>query len=243
MNLDDIKKAIDHASSIVFFGGAGTSTESNIPDFRTAGGLYSRRETHGMAPEELLSHGTLVNKPDIFFEYYRNNLIYPDAKPNATHKVLSEWEAMGKLRAVITQNIDGLHQLAGSENVLELHGSVHRNYCVDCQRQASLSELLKSTTTIPACADCGGMIRPDVVLYGEALDMGVMRRAVDALQEADFLIVGGTSLVVYPAAGLIDYYSGENLLLINRDPTPYDNRAKWVIHDSIGKVLEMLNEG
>jgi NAD-dependent deacetylase len=241
MRLESIRHKIKEAASLVFFGGAGTSTESRIPDFRTAGGLYSQPGMQHYSPEELLSRRMLEQNPDLFFEYYRKNLLYPNAKPNRAHGVLSKWEMEGKLHAVITQNIDGLHQMAGSQRVLELHGSVHRNYCTSCDYKAGLDEIINASHVVPKCPQCGGMVRPDVVLYGEALDSHVMGQAVQALQKADFLIVGGTSLVVYPAAGLIDYFQGEDLLLINREATPYDHRAKWVIHDMIGEVLSLLS--
>ncbi|MDW7670392.1 MAG: NAD-dependent protein deacylase [Bacillota bacterium] len=241
MRLESIRRKIKEAASLVFFGGAGTSTESGIPDFRTAGGLYSQPGVRHYTPEELLSRRMLEQNPELFFEYYRNHLLYPNAKPNRAHVVLSKWEREGRLDTVITQNIDGLHQMAGSQRVLELHGSVHRNYCTNCDYTAGLDEIMKAFHLVPQCPQCGGMLRPDVVLYGEALDSDVMHQAVQALQRADFLIVGGTSLVVYPAAGLIDYFQGENLLLINREATPYDHRAKWVIHDMIGEVLSQLS--
>ena len=225
---------------MVFFGGAGTSTESNIPDFRSAGGLYQRGEFGGRAPEDLLSFSTLLNESELFFRYYRAHLLHPHAKPNRAHHVLAAWEKQGKLKAVITQNIDGLHQAAGSQTVLELHGSVHRNYCVECGRRAALAEVLDSPTTVPHCPVCGAMIRPDVVLFGEMLDDAVVEASIRAIRGADVLIIGGTSLVVYPAAGLIEYFRGDHLVLINRDPTPYDSRAGWVFRDSIGAVLAEL---
>ena len=239
MDFRGIRDQLRSSSSVVFFGGAGISTESNIPDFRTAGGLYNRSEFHDRRPEELLHIHTLLNEPQIFFAYYRTHLIHPEAQPNRAHRVLANWEKAGLLNTVITQNIDGLHQKAGSRNVLELHGSAYRNYCVECRRPATLNQVIQSRT-VPHCNHCSGMVRPDVVLYGEQLDMDVMNQAVNAVRSADFLIVGGTSLVVYPAAGLISAFSGRNLLLINKEPTVYDDRARWVIHDSIGEVLSQL---
>ncbi|RQD72555.1 MAG: NAD-dependent protein deacylase [Tindallia sp. MSAO_Bac2] len=243
MNLtvkNEIKEKLESAKEIVFFGGAGTSTESNIPDFRSATqGLY-QKDTKGYPPEELLSHRMLRHKPEVFFGYYLNNLVYPEARPNKTHEVLAEWERQGKLKAIITQNIDGLHQMAGSQNVLEVHGSVLKNFCIDCGEKETLEEMLKQKDDIPRCKKCKGMVRPDVVLYGESLDMEVLEAAVRHISQADFLIVGGSSLVVHPAAGLINYYRGDDLLIINRDETPYDHRARWVIRDSIGRTMEEL---
>ena len=239
MNLSEIRKQLELSSSVVFFGGAGTSTESNIPDFRTAGGLYNRSDLVNRKPEELLHIHTLQNEPENFFAYYRTNLIYPEAQPNRAHHVLAKWETDGLLNMIITQNIDGLHQKAGSRNVLELHGSANRNYCMECHRPATLDHVIQSRT-VPRCSHCQGMVRPDVVLYGEQLDLDVMNKAVSAVRSADFLIVGGTSLVVYPAAGLISTFSGRNILLINKEPTVYDHSARWVIHDSIGEVLSQL---
>lgn len=241
-DLTVIKQKIKEAKAIVYFGGAGTSTESNIPDFRTESGLYNQPAFAGRDPQVLLSTRTLYQEPEVFYAYYRSHRLFPDAKPNKAHQVLARWEKEGKLKAVITQNIDGLHQMAGSQKVLELHGSVHRNYCTECQREATLEEIADPGRQVPVCRQCGGMLRPDVVFFGEPLDQQVLHQAVEALKMADFLIVGGTSLVVYPAAGLIDYFSGKNMLLINRDATPFDQRATWVIHQSIGEVLWQLAE-
>ena len=220
----------------MFFGGAGVSTESGIPDFRSGGGLYSRASGTRYAPEEILSHSFFVRHTEEFFDYYRSHLLYPDARPNDAHRALAAWERAGRLSAVITQNIDGLHQAAGSQRVLELHGSVHRNTCQRCGRHVGLDAILHATG-IPRCAVCGGMIKPDVVLYEEALDPAVMDAAVEELARADTLIVGGTSLVVYPAAGLIHAFRGSNLVLINRDPTGYDHLATLAIHEPIGATL------
>lgn len=240
--MEVIKQKIKEAKAIVYFGGAGTSTESDIPDFRTESGLYNQPEFAGRDPQVLLSTRTLYNEPELFYAYYRAHRLFPNAKPNKAHQVLAKWEQEGKLKTVITQNIDGLHQMAGSRQVLELHGSVHHNYCTECQRKATLGEMTDPGRQVPVCRYCGGMLRPNVVFFGEPLDHQILHQAVEALKAADFLIVGGTSLVVYPAAGLIDYFTGENTLLINRDSTPFDKRATWVIHDSIGEVLWKLAE-
>jgi len=224
----------------VFFGGAGVSTESGIPDFRSASGLYATEKLYGHSPEELLSHSCFVGSPINFFRYYKENLIYPNAQPNAAHTALAELERTGKLRAVITQNVDGLHQLAGSKNVLELHGSNHRQFCLSCGEKYTLDYILADENCegfVPRCSCCGGVVRPDVVLYEEELDGGVLSAAVSALSYADLVIVGGTSLAVYPAAGLLRYAKGARLVLINKSPTEYDARAGLVICDSVGKIL------
>ena len=236
-----LKKIIDNSDNIVFFGGAGVSTESNIPDFRSEQGLYNAKQQFGLSPEEMLSQSFFMRHMKTFFEYYRKNLIYPDAMPNKAHLALARLEEQGKLKAIVTQNIDGLHQKAGSKTVFELHGSVNRNYCMDCGKFFDTAYIMDDTNCrdgIPRCDACGGVIKPDVVLYEEVLDEDCITGAVTAIQRADTLIVGGTSLVVYPAAGLIRYFSGNNLVLINKQPTPYDSRADLVINDSIGKVLE-----
>lgn len=225
------------SSRIVFFGGAGVSTESGIPDFRSVDGLYS--QSYRYPPETMLSHSFFMRNPDEFYRFYRDKLLAPQAKPNPAHLALAKLEAEGRLQAVITQNIDGLHQKAGSREVLELHGSVHRNYCMDCGSRYGLDYMMEAGG-IPRCDKCGGIVRPDVVLYEEGLDAGVLRRSVDAIRSADLLIVGGTSLVVYPAAGLVDYYAGDRLVLINKSPTSVDRRANLVIPDAIGEVLSAL---
>ncbi len=235
-----VKAVIDESKKIVFFGGAGVSTESNIPDFRSESGLYQAVSQYGQSPETMLSHSFFMNHMDTFFDYYKNNLIYQDAKPNKAHEALARLEQEGKLTAVVTQNIDGLHQLAGSKKVYELHGSVLRNYCMDCNAFYDLDYVMEPEHCegdIPKCEKCGGIIKPDVVLYEEALDEEVISGAVNAISKADTLIVGGTSLVVYPAAGLINYFRGDNLILINKSQTQYDSRATLVINDAIGKVL------
>lgn len=232
-----LKEMLEDSKYVVFFGGAGVSTESNIPDFRSEQGIYRTRTRYGRSPEELLSHTFFMAHPEEFFDYYRNNLIFADAKPNRAHLALAELEKRNVLKAVVTQNIDGLHQMAGSREVLELHGSVFRNYCMRCGEKYDLEYVVHYPETIPRCKKCGGIVRPDVVLYEEGLDMDVLSRAASHISNADMLIVGGTSLAVYPAAGLIDYYSGDKLVLINKSVTPYDRRADLVIHDSIGRVL------
>ncbi len=237
-----LKKIIDNSSSVVFFGGAGVSTESNIPDFRSEKGLYHAQQQYGRSPEEMLSHSFFMRHMKTFYDYYKNNLIYLDAEPNKAHKALAYLEQQGKLKAVITQNIDGLHQKAGNEKVFELHGSVLRNYCMSCGKFHDVDYIMNEDNCrdgIPRCDACGGVVKPDVVLYEEALDDACMMGAIEAIQKADTLIIGGTSLVVYPAAGLIRYFRGNNLVLINKQETPYDDRADLVIHDSIGKVMEI----
>jgi len=235
--IEELKKIIDSSSNVVFFGGAGVSTESNIPDFRSETGLYKTKNNYSYPPEVMLSHSFFKNHPEDFFDFYRAKMIFKDAKPNKAHYALAELEKRGKLKAIVTQNIDGLHQAAGSKNVLELHGSVHRNYCLNCGKHFDLEYILNTETTIPKCDECGGMVRPDVVLYEEGLDNDVIQKTVRYIRNADVLIVGGTSLVVYPAAGLIRYFSGSKLVLINKSTTNYDKDADLIISDSIGKVL------
>ena len=231
-----LQKLVEASENIVFFGGAGVSCESGIPDFRGTDGLY--HQTYRFPPEEILSHHFFEERPEEFFRFYRDKMLYPDAKPNAAHRALARWEREGRLRAVVTQNIDGLHQAAGSKNVLELHGSVHRNHCVRCGAFYSLADLLR-TDVVPRCA-CGGVIKPDVVLYEEPLDDATVDAAVQAIRAADLLIVGGTSLNVYPAAGLLRFFSGGALVVINNTPTPADRSADLIIHDAIGKVMGEL---
>lgn len=235
-----VKKIIDKGGNIVFFGGAGVSTESNIPDFRSETGLYSAMTEYGYPPELLISRNFFDKHPDIFFDYYKKNLVYPDARPNKAHIALAKLEKEGKLKGIITQNIDGLHQMAGSVNVCELHGSVLRNRCMQCGERYDVDYILDEKNCVkgvPKCKHCGGTVKPNVVLYEEALEENVMRQAIKLIKEADTLIVGGTSLVVYPAAGMIDYFSGDDLVLINKSETSYDDRATLVINDYIGKVL------
>ena len=228
-----LKEWVDASDNIVFFGGAGVSTESGIPDFRSVDGLYNQQYKY--PPETILSHTFFMAEPEEFFRFYRAKMLALDAQPNAAHRKLAEWERMGKCRAVVTQNIDGLHQAAGSKNVLELHGSVHRNHCTRCGAFYTLDDVLRSEG-VPRCG-CGGVIKPDVVLYGEALDETTLNAAVRAIRRADLLLVGGTSLNVYPAAGLLRYFTGAALAVVNKTPTPADARADLVIQASIGRVL------
>lgn len=232
-NRKTLQQWVDESSNIVFFGGAGMSTESGVPDFRSKDGLYN--QCYDEPPETIISHSYFVSYPDKFYRFYRDKIMPLSAEPNVGHLKLAELEAAGKLRAVLTQNIDGLHQKAGSKEVLELHGSIYRNYCMKCGKFWPAQEIADSKG-IPWC-DCGGMIKPDVVLYEEALDNDVMRRAIEHIRKADMMIVAGSSLVVYPAAGLINYYKGHRLVLINRSATPFDDQADLVVHDTIGKVF------
>jgi NAD-dependent deacetylase len=227
---------IQQSDNIVFFGGAGVSTESGIPDFRSETGIYNTIKQYGRSPEEILSHSFFIAHPDVFYDFYKNTMLYPDAKPNAAHLALAKLESMGKLKAVVTQNIDGLHQQAGSRKVYEVHGTVHRNYCMRCHEFYDTEYILKAPG-VPKCEKCGGIIKPDVVLYEEGLDERTVTASIHAIQKADVLIIGGTSLNVYPAAGFIQYYTGNKLVLINKSETPYDRKADVLIHDSIGKVL------
>ena len=231
-----LKEWIDQSSNIVFFGGAGVSTESGIPDFRSVDGLYNQQYKY--PPETILSHTFFISEPEEFFRFYRAKMLALDAEPNAAHLKLAEWERMGKCRAVITQNIDGLHQAAGSKRVFELHGSVHRNYCLQCGKFYP-AQFIAESQGVPRCA-CGGVIKPDVVLYGEQLDSETVNGALAAIASADTLIVAGTSLTVYPAAGFIDYFRGENLILINRDETPLDSSCTLVVHGKVGETLGAL---
>ena len=234
--IETLKTWIEASDNIVFFGGAGVSTESGIPDFRSVDGLYHQQFEY--PPETILSHTFFYQHPDYFYRFYRQKMLPLEAQPNAAHKKLAELEQAGKLRTVITQNIDGLHQKAGSRNVLELHGSIWRNYCTRCGKFYP-PEFIRDCAGVPRC-DCGGVVKPDVVLYEESLSEDVLHRAVHAISEADVLIVGGTSLTVYPAAGLIRYYRGSKLVLINRDETPYDTAADLVLRDPIGQVFAQL---
>lgn len=231
-----LKELVDGSHNIVFFGGAGVSTESGIPDFRSTDGLYHQQWRY--PPEVILSHTFYESNPEEFFRFYRAKLLAPGVQPNAAHRKLAQWEREGKLKAIVTQNIDGLHQAAGSENVLELHGSVHRNYCQRCGKFYDFDFMCRSTG-VPRC-DCGGTIKPDVVLYEEGLDQKTLNAAVRAIASADVLIIGGTSLNVYPAAGLINYYRGHKLVLINKSAVARDVAAGLVITDPIGEVLEQL---
>ena len=232
-----LKKWIDESDNIVFFGGAGVSTESGIPDFRSVDGLYNQK--YDYPPETILSHTFFMKKPEEFYRFYRDKMLIENVEPNAAHRKLAEWEAAGKLKAVITQNIDGLHQAAGSKEVCELHGSVHRNYCMRCGKSyPGIKDILKSEG-VPTC-ECGGMLKPDVVLYEEGLDDNTISKSVKYIANADVLIIAGTSLAVYPAAGLIDYYRGNKLVVINLAPTPRDKFADLVIEGKVGEVLSSL---
>ena len=234
--IETLQSWIDGSRSIVFFGGAGVSTESGIPDFRSVDGLYNQK--YRWPPEEILSHTFFERMPEEFFRFYRDKMLCPWAKPNAAHKKLAELEKAGKLTSVVTQNIDGLHQAAGSQRVWELHGSVLRNYCMKCGRPYSMEDILHGEG-VPRCI-CGGVIKPDVVLYEEQLNADTIQGAVEDIRSADLLIVGGTSLAVYPAAGLLDYYRGRHLVLINKSPTPYDGRADLILAAPIGQVMEQI---
>ncbi len=241
MSIEKLKKWIDESSNIVFFGGAGVSTESGIPDFRGEEGVFKTINEYGVSPEVILSHSFFMNNKEVFFDYYKKYLLYPNAKPNSAHSALASLEKEGKLKAVITQNIDDLHRKAGSENVLELHGTLYRNYCLKCGKEYDLEYVTKSQG-VTKCSHCGGVVRPDVVLYEESLDDEVLKKAVEYISKADILIVGGTSLNVYPAAGLINYYKGNKLVLINKGSTNIDNSADIFIQESIGKVFEKIME-
>ncbi|MCD2434572.1 NAD-dependent protein deacylase [Acidaminococcus sp. NSJ-142] len=238
-NIETAADWVSQSHNIVFFGGAGVSTESGIPDFRSVDGLYNQK--YAYPPETILSHTFFQEHTEEFYRFYQDKMLALEAKPNAAHLKLAQWEKNGRLKAVITQNIDGLHQAAGSQNVLELHGSVHRNYCTKCGKFFD-AHYMKAAQGVPYCDACGGLIKPDVVLYEEGLDMDVLEKAVAYIAQADVLIVGGTSLVVYPAAGLIRYYKGHKLILINKGSTSYDSTANLIIPASIGKVLSALPE-
>lgn len=236
-SINKFKAAIEECNYIVFFGGAGVSTESGIPDFRSVDGLYNQKYKY--PPEVIISHSFYMRKPEEFYEFYKDKMLFTGVKPNAAHIKLAELEQQGKLKAVATQNIDGLHQLAGSKEVLELHGSVHRNYCQKCRKLFDVA-YVKNSEGVPKCDSCGGTIKPDVVLYEEGLDQETISRTVHHISKADMLIVGGTSLAVYPAAGLIDYFNGKYLVVINMSPTPRDNQADIVINKKIGEVFSQI---
>jgi NAD-dependent deacetylase len=250
MNMTDIKQLanlIKQSRNTVFFGGAGVSTESGIPDFRSESGLYAAQEVYGYSPEELLSYSFFHSQPELLFKYYKENLVAPKngklVKPNASHIALAELESQGKLAAVITQNVDGLHQAAGSQTVHELHGTNHRHYCMNCRAKYSLDYVMDSENChgiIPVCGKCDGIVRPDIVLYEEQLNNSVITAAIKAIERAELLIVGGTSLAVYPAVGLIDYFTGDNLVLINKSATDRDNQAELIIRESIGEVMSAV---
>lgn len=238
-NIQKLKKWVEESNNIVFFGGAGVSTESGIPDFRGEAGIYQTISEYGINPETILSHTFFENNKEVFFDYCKKHLVFPDAKPNAAHYGLAELERQGKLKAVITQNIDNLHQAAGSKNVLELHGTLYKNYCIKCGKKFDIDYVLNSDG-VPKCDKCGGVVRPDVVLYEESLNMDVMQKAVNYIASCDMLIIGGTSLAVYPAAGLINYYNGNKLVLINKSTTNLDNRADLALHMNIGEVFSKI---
>lgn len=235
--MEQLIQILKESDNVVFFGGAGVSTRSNIPDFRSSNGLFSKRLNRNFTPEQLVSHTFFVQYPEDFFEFYKDKLIYPDATPNPCHIALAKLEQMGKLKGIVTQNIDGLHQAAGSKVVYELHGSVHRNYCTKCHKFFDADYVLKAEG-IPTCDACGQPIKPDVVLYEEGLDEDTINGAIQAISNADTLIIGGTSLVVYPAAGLIRYFRGKNLVLINKSETSADQKADLVFHEDIADVME-----
>lgn len=235
--IEKLKEIVDNSNNIVFFGGAGVSTESGIPDFRSVDGLYNQK--YDYPPETILSHTFYRSKPEEFFRFYKDKMLCLTAKPNAAHLKLAQWEKEGKLKAVITQNIDGLHQAAGSKEVLELHGSVLRNYCESCGEFYDAAYMLYADG-VPKCAKCGGSVKPDVVLYEEGLDQNILNKSIQYIREADVLIIGGTSLVVYPAAGLIDYYRGDKLVVINKTPTGRDSMADLVVQGSIGEIFSAL---
>lgn len=237
MSIERLTEILRESQNIVFFGGAGISTSSGIPDFRSSNGLYSKKLNRNFTPEQAVSYSFFVRYPEEFYDFYKKNLIYPEAKPNDCHIALAKLEKMGKLKAVVTQNIDGLHQAAGSKKVYELHGSVLRNYCMKCHAFYDVNYVLQSDG-IPKCEKCGGVVKPDVVLYEEGLDEQIISGAVHAISTADTLIIGGTSLVVYPAAGLIDYFTGKKLILINKSTTSADNKADLLINDDITKVMQ-----
>ncbi len=236
MQIETLQKWVQQSENIVFFGGAGVSTESGIPDFRSTDGLYFQK--YDDPPETILSHHFFLERTADFYQFYREKMLYLNALPNRAHKKLAQLEQVGKLKAVITQNIDGLHQKAGSERVLELHGSVYRNYCMDCGKFYPVEEIVHSQD-VPHCS-CGGIIKPDVVLYEEPLDQSVVQGAIQSIHDADVLIIGGTSLAVYPAAGFLDYYRGNKLVLINRDPTPKDQFADLLLQGNIGEILNSI---
>lgn len=235
--INKLKNLIQSHNNIVFFGGAGVSTESNIPDFRSSNGLFNQNLNKHFSPEEVVSFSFFVRYPEYFYDFYKDKLVYTDAKPNNAHKALSYLEKIGKLKAIVTQNIDGLHQMAGSKNVFELHGSIQRNYCTKCHKFFDLDYILNSESVIPKCDECGSIIKPDVVLYEESLNDSVVSGAIDAIKNADLLIVGGTSLLVYPAASFINYYKGKDLVIINKSSTSLDNKVSLKINAPIGEIL------
>ncbi len=238
MSIKKLANMIKESNNIVFFGGAGVSTESNIPDFRSASGLFNEKLNKNFTPEQLVSHSFYIRYPEEFYKFYKDKLVYKEARPNKAHIALAKLEKIGKLKAIVTQNIDGLHQMAGSKNVLELHGSIHRNYCTKCNKFFNLDEMLNLDGIVPYCDTCKNIIKPDVVLYEEGLDDNIISKTISSISSSDLLIIGGTSLVVYPAASFINYFKGKNIVLINKSKTPYDSKADLVINDSIGRILD-----
>ena len=238
--IETFKEMVKESNNIVFFGGAGVSTESGIKDFRSVDGLYNQKYEY--PPETILSHSFFIHNTEAFYKFYRDKLNCLDAKPNITHEVLAELENKEKLKSIITQNIDGLHQEAGNKNVFELHGSIHRNYCMKCHKFYGPEKVFNTNEPIPLCDECGGIVKPDVVLYEEGLDEKILSSAIKSIEKSDLLIVGGTSLMVYPAAGLIRYFKGNKLVLINKQETAFDNFANLVIHDSIGKTFKNIRQ-
>ena len=238
--IETFKEMVKESNNIVFFGGAGVSTESGIKDFRSVDGLYNQKYEY--PPETILSHSFFIHNTEAFYKFYRDKLNCLDAKPNITHEVLAELENKEKLKSIITQNIDGLHQEAGNKNVFELHGSIHRNYCMNCHKFYGPEKVFNTIDPIPLCDECGGVVKPDVVLYEEGLDEKILSSAIKSIEKSDLLIVGGTSLMVYPAAGLIRYFKGNKLVLINKQETAFDNFANLVIHDSIGKTFKNIRQ-
>ncbi len=239
--MEKARQLIEQSDNIVAFTGAGASTESGIPDFRSSQGIYGKGGNYfPYPPETMLSISFFYEKPDIFYDFYRNRLVYRGALPNDCHRVLASFEKEGRISAVVTQNIDGLHQVAGSRSVIELHGSVYRNYCMECGKKYDIDYIYNMDTKVPECTECKGTVRPDVVLYGQQLDPHTVERAVEAISRADVLLVIGTSLMVYPAAGFIRYYGGNSMILINRTPTPYDSKAAVVINESAGITLKQI---
>ena len=238
--IETFKEMVKESNNIVFFGGAGVSTESGIKDFRSVDGLYNQK--YDYPPETILSHSFFIHNTEAFYKLYRDKINCLDAKPNITHKVLAKLETQGKLKSIITQNIDGLHQEAGNKNVFELHGSIHRNYCMNCHKFYGPEKVFNTNEPIPLCNECGGIVKPEVVLYEEELDEKILSSAIKSIEKSDLLIVGGTSLMVYPAAGLIRYFKGNKLVLINKQETAFDNFANLVIHDSIGKTFKNIRQ-
>ncbi|MHB1315462.1 MAG: NAD-dependent protein deacylase [Christensenellales bacterium] len=236
--MEEFQNKLHDARRIVFFGGAGVSTESGIPDFRSAAGIYAQTHSMQYSPETMLSHSFFMSRPEEFYAFYKSKMLYPDASPNDAHRTLAKMEEQGRLSGVITQNIDGLHQAAGSKNVVELHGSVHRNYCMSCKKSFPLPYLLHDKEIVPKCGSCGGIVRPDVVLYEEMLSAAALMQAKELIQQADLLIIGGTSLGVYPAAGLVGYCQKGSIVLVNLSETPYDHRADIVLRAKVGETLK-----